>query len=93
MNDLFLGIVYGVGVYFSRNASYSHAFARPNPTNNHQCMFLAKVLVGETTLGTNSMKTPPAGYDSTTDNKHIIVTYHDDQAYAEHLITYVVPTN
>jgi hypothetical protein len=34
------------------------------------------------------MKTRPLGFDSTTDNKHIFVTYHDAQAYAEHLITY-----
>jgi hypothetical protein len=34
------------------------------------------------------MKTPPDGFDSTTDGKHIFVTYHDAQALAEYLITY-----
>lgn len=34
------------------------------------------------------MKNPPPGYDSTTDGNHIAVTYHDDQGYAEYLITY-----
>ena len=51
-------------------------------------MFVARVLVGKTTPGNRSMKTPPAGFDSTTDGRHIFVTYHDVQAYAEYLITY-----
>ena len=51
-------------------------------------MFLARVLVGNTTIGNVSMKTKPVAYDSTTDGKHIFVTYHDAQAYAEYLITY-----
>jgi hypothetical protein len=38
--------------------------------------------------GDSSMKTRPLGFDSTTDTKHIFVTYHDAQAYAEYLITY-----
>jgi hypothetical protein len=51
-------------------------------------MFLARVLVGNTTKGNGSMKTRPVGFDSTTDGNHIFVTYHDAQAYAEYLITY-----
>jgi hypothetical protein len=51
-------------------------------------MFVARVLVGKATLGNSSMKTRPLGFDSTTDNKHIFVTYHDAQAFAEYLITY-----
>ncbi|CAF1989481.1 unnamed protein product [Rotaria magnacalcarata] len=81
------GTVYGVGVYFSSNAAYSHGYARPNE-NGERNMFVARVLVGKTTPGNSSMKTPPTGSDSTTDGKHIFVTYHDVQAYAEYLITY-----
>lgn len=51
-------------------------------------MFVANVLVGDTILGNRSMKTPPTGYDSTTDGDHIFVTYRDDQAYASYLIVY-----
>lgn len=51
-------------------------------------MFLVRVLVGKTEAGNSSMKTPSTGFDSTTDNQHIFVTYHDAQAYAEYLITY-----
>lgn len=79
--------MYGVGVYFSSNAAYSHGYTIPN-TNGERCMFLARVLVGNTTKGDSSMKTLSAGYDSTTDGDHIFVTYHDAQAYAEYLITY-----
>jgi len=51
-------------------------------------MFVARVLIGKTTRGDTSMKTRPRGFDSTTDNNHIFVTYHDAQAFAEYLITY-----
>ncbi|CAF4317306.1 unnamed protein product, partial [Rotaria magnacalcarata] len=60
------GTVYGVGVYFSSNAAYSHGYARPNE-NGERNMFVARVLVGKTTPGSSSMKTPPTGSDSTTD--------------------------
>lgn len=55
-------------------------------------MFLTKVLVGKSTLGNKQMRVAPPGCDSTTDNEHIFVTYHDDQAYAEYLITYMSPS-
>jgi hypothetical protein len=84
-----VGVLYGVGVYFSKNASYSHSYAHQNPTDNKRCMFLANVLVGKSALGNKDMRVPPIGYDSTTDNNHIFVTYHDDQAYAEYLVTYI----
>jgi hypothetical protein len=84
---LFVGVVYGVGVYFSSNAAYSHSYAKPN-ANGERNMFVARVLVGNTTKGDSSMKTRPVGFDSTTDGNHIFVTYHDAQAYAEYLITY-----
>lgn len=82
-----VGTLYGVGVYFSSDAAYSHGYARAN-NNGERNMFVARVLIGNTTIGDESMKTRPVGYDSTTDGKHIFVTYHDAQAYAEYLITY-----
>ncbi|CAF1415425.1 unnamed protein product [Rotaria sordida] len=81
------GTIYGVGVYFSSNAAYSHQYTNPNSLEE-RCMFLARVLIGKTTKGNGSMKTRPLGFDSTTDGNHIFVTYHDAQAYAEYLITY-----
>ncbi len=84
---LSIGTAYGVGVYFSSDATYSHRYTRTN-ANGERCMFVACVLVGKTTTGDSSMKIRPLGFDSTTDNNHIFVTYHDAQAYAEYLITY-----
>ncbi|CAF4063349.1 unnamed protein product [Rotaria magnacalcarata] len=81
------GTSYGVGVYFSSNAAYSHGFAKAN-SKGERFMFVARVLIGKTTQGNSSMKTRPLGFDSTTDGNHIFVTYHDAQAYAEYLITY-----
>lgn len=84
---LILGTLYGFGVYFSKNATYSHGYAKPN-ASGERCMFVARVLVGKTTIGNSTMKTRPVGFDSTTDGNHMTVTYHDAQAYAEYLITY-----
>ncbi|UJR07910.1 hypothetical protein I4U23_012193 [Adineta vaga] len=81
------GTAYGFGVYFSSNAVYSHGYAKVN-SKGERCMFVARVLVGKSTVGNSSMKTRPVGYDSTTDGNHMTVTYHDAQAYAEYIITY-----
>ena len=81
-----LGIALGAGVYFSSSATYSHGYSRPNAAGE-RCMFIARILVGKTTAGNPSMKTPPPGFDSTS-NGGAFVTYHDAQAYAEYLITY-----
>jgi poly [ADP-ribose] polymerase 10/14/15 len=82
-----LGIAYGRGVYFSSDAAYSDRFAIPN-ANGERFMFVSRVLIGNTTKGNSSMKTRPVGFDSTTDEKHVFVTYHDAQAFAEYLICY-----
>ena len=82
-----LGVAYGVGVYFSTNAFHSHMYTRLNATQE-RCMFYSRVLVGNTTHGNSTMRTPPAGFDSTTNGGDIYVTYHDAQAYAEYLIIY-----
>lgn len=51
-------------------------------------MFLARVLIGKTTVGHPTMKVAPTGYDTTTDGQNIFVVYHDAGAYADYLITY-----
>ncbi|CAF4591970.1 unnamed protein product [Rotaria socialis] len=48
--------------------------------NGERDMFLAHVLIGNTTIGDSSMKIRPVGFDSTTNSNHIFVTYHDAQA-------------
>merc|ERR1712110_1403335 len=66
------GTSYGRGVYFSSNAAYSHKYAEINK-NGERCMFVTRVLVGKTTVGDSSMKSPSLGFDSTTDGNHIFV--------------------
>ncbi|CAF1449255.1 unnamed protein product, partial [Didymodactylos carnosus] len=85
---LVLGVVYGCGVYFSENAKYSHDYAKVN-SNNERTMFLARILVGRTAVGTKGQKVPPPGCDTTTNEKQtIFVVYHDSQAYPDYLIKY-----
>jgi len=89
--------LYGKGVYFAVNASYSssHRYSKPNSAGDQQ-MFACRVLVGEYCQGKQDQPTPDVRhgtdlYDSTVDNVNtpqIFVAYHDAQAYPEYLITF-----
>ena len=89
--------MYGKGVYFAANASYSssHRYSKPNGAGEQQ-MFACRVLVGEYCLGRKDQPTPDVRqgtelFDSTVDDVNkpeIFVTYHDAQAYPEYLITF-----
>ena len=90
------GKVYGKGVYFARDASYSTYPRYSEPDKNGvQHMFAARAAVGEYCRGRMDQLTPDVRdarshllYDSTVDNPRdpsIFVTYHDAQAYPEYL--------
>lgn len=91
--------MYGKGVYFARDASYS-AYPTYSVPDNHgyQYIMACRVVVGEYCPGTTDSLTPDirdpstqALYDSTVglirddtmSNPSIYVTYHDAQAYPE----------
>lgn len=68
-------------------------------TTGHKRMYLAKVLVGDFTMGQQGLPAPPPRsqanysdlYDSVTDNKvppTMFVIFNDIQAYPEYLITF-----
>ncbi|MBN3315729.1 PAR14 polymerase, partial [Atractosteus spatula] len=91
---------FGAGVYFAVNSSYSANpfFSSPDP-NGFQRMYVARVLTGRYTLGKSNMRVPPARssadpndrFDSVVDNPQnpsMFVTFHDDQAYPDYLITF-----
>ena len=92
-------MVYGNGVYFAKDASYS---ARPTysppDANGHKYIYLARVLSGEFTTGNSSMIVPPYKdparhifYDSVVDNiknPQIFVIFHDALVYPEYLIVF-----
>ena len=91
--------VYGRGVYFAHDASYS---ARdqysPRDANNNKHIFLAKVLTGDFAVGSSNYVTPPPKgassltlYDSVVDNvsnPSIFVIFGDAQAYPDYHITF-----
>ena len=89
------GAVYGAGVYFARDASYSMGFTG----GSRRVMYLARVLVGRYCEGNSRMKKPPPInseqpeilFDSMVDDIKIptkFVTYYDNQCYPEYLITF-----
>ena len=91
--------MYGKGVYFARDASYStYPVYSPRDTHGVQSIFLARVVVGEYCRGEKDALTPDvrdaatsALYDSTVDNVRdpsIFVTYNDAQAYPEYLVKF-----
>ncbi len=97
---LLLATVYGNGVYFALDASYSaRSTYSPADLLGFRYMYLTRVLVGEYTVGRRGLLTPPAKnqndptdtYDSVVDqnpNPAIFVVFYDWQCYPEYLITF-----
>ncbi|NXI80855.1 PAR12 polymerase, partial [Rhipidura dahli] len=88
------GTVYGKGSYFARDASYSDNYCGPD--THTKTMFLARVLVGEFTVGSSDYVRPPMKdrqnfYDSCVNNSSnpsIFVIFEKQQIYPEYLIEY-----
>ncbi|NXQ10158.1 PAR14 polymerase, partial [Peucedramus taeniatus] len=91
---------FGNGTYFAVNASYSanDLYSKPD-VNGRKYMYLARVLVGEYSLGRKGSITPARKnvsnsvdlYDSSTDNMSqpsMFIIFNDIQAYPEYLITF-----
>jgi len=90
--------VYGAGVYFAKDASYSaHDIYSPPDSSNNKYMFLVRVLTGQYAQGHSQDKQPRQRtsikdrYDcnvNSVTNPSIFVIFHDAQAYPEYLITF-----
>ncbi|XP_069014966.1 protein mono-ADP-ribosyltransferase PARP14-like [Embiotoca jacksoni] len=90
--------IYGKGVYFAVDASYSARQYSPADGSGLKRLYVARVLTGRYTVGNSSLKAaPPRGkdrtdcFDSVVDNQQqpaMFVIFHDDQAYPEYLITF-----
>ena len=81
--------MFGKGVYFARDASYSSSttYAKPN-SKGVQHMFLCRVVVG---ARARDVRRGHQLYDTTVDdtgNPTRYVTYHDAQAYPDYLIKF-----
>lgn len=100
-NNCISEVVYGQGVYFAADASYSAhtTYLAGNNPGAKRYIFLAKVLTGELVKGNPSMRVlppvdpahPQVMYDTAVDdvnNPMQFVIFHDKQAYPEYLITY-----
>merc|ERR1711935_618428 len=90
-------VVYGAGVYFAKNASYSASTTySPPDSKGVQSMFLVRVLTGFTCKGVNNQPIPDMRdasrnipFDTTTNaDKSIFFTYHDSQQYPEYLVQF-----
>ncbi|XP_055874127.1 protein mono-ADP-ribosyltransferase PARP15-like [Biomphalaria glabrata] len=88
------GTLYGKGVYFALNASYSEKYAVPDAQGN-KYMYRVKALTGEfieTNKETNYLPNKPGSnrpYDSGgNSSRGIYVIFHDAQVYPEYLITF-----
>ncbi|PKU32261.1 poly [Limosa lapponica baueri] len=92
--------VFGNGTYFAVKASYSanDTYSKPD-VDGKKYMYLARVLVGEYSQGTQGAITPAAKnasnsidlFDSSTDNVNqpsMFIIFNDIQAYPEYLITF-----
>jgi hypothetical protein len=94
------GTVYGRGAYFATTSKYSHSYTQPIGSSGNRFMFLARVLVGRSTLGKPEYKRPPPLvssrqhgelYDTCVDNTDtptIFVVFNAQQCYPEFLIEY-----
>ncbi|NXO77606.1 PAR14 polymerase, partial [Sitta europaea] len=91
---------FGNGTYFAVNASYSanDIYSKPDE-KGRKYMYLARVLVGEYSLGIKGSITPAPKnadnsvdlFDSSTDNVRqpsMFIIFNDIQAYPEYLITF-----
>ena len=91
------GKLYGDGVYFATQFSYSaqEDYAQPDP-NGIRCIFRCRVLTGEYTQGAEGLKEPPPKlgnrlYDSVVDDMNsptMYVVFKDNHAYPEYLIKF-----
>ena len=95
-----LGNVYGRGVYFARDASgAANDRYSPRDNNGHKHMYLARVLVGEYTVGKKDLIVPPPKdptkpgvlYDSVVDNQEhprVFCIFQDSQVYPDYHIEF-----
>ena len=92
------GGMWGEGIYFAVNASYSHLYC--NKVGDLNRLFFARVNLGNFAFIpfdknnqslTRNLKRPPNDFDSVkghTGNSDIFVVYYNTKVYAEFQVTY-----
>ena len=85
--------MWGRGIYFAVNASYSHTYAHTDRAGN-RLMFLSKVYVGNAKYKArdDNLRGPPKGYQSICGNHPagttVYILYENGLAYPGYLIKY-----
>ena len=88
--------MHGKGVYFAKDASYSHNYT--DSSAQIRSMYRAKVLVGRCTQSRSDMKCPPEIPDTneryntvvdTPSSPSIYVTFFDDQVYEPYFVDFL----
>lgn len=91
--------VYGHGAYFAQTAAMSDTYAKVE-NRERMWMFLARAIIGRTTVGTRDMLRPPllnpkkpeeGLFDSCSNsisNPQLYVVFDSDQCYPEYVISY-----
>ncbi|XP_054351203.1 zinc finger CCCH-type antiviral protein 1 isoform X2 [Pongo pygmaeus] len=80
---------YGKGIYFAKDAIYSHKNCPYDAKN--VVMFIAQVLVGKFIEGSMTYTSPPPQFDSCVDtrlNPSVFVIFQKDQIYPQYVIEY-----
>ena len=91
--------MWGRGIYFPENASYSNNYAHTRAGSGQRCFLLAKLIVGEAKElpSDGSLKMPPtkpgggSRYDTvmgSTGGSRVYIVYENGRAYPEYLVTY-----
>lgn len=82
----------GAGIYFAKDASYSHGYGRITSTNlgkiNH--ILYCKVNVGKTCLGHTGLMQTPAGFDGVHSDYRTYAFFDNYQGIPEYIIYYLV---
>ena len=87
------GSMWGSGVYFAVNASYSDRYAYRKPGGTLKQLLLAYVLTGKSyySVSDGTLKMPPDGFDTVNGNSmdsRVYIVYDHEKAYPAYLITY-----
>ncbi|XP_017780479.1 PREDICTED: poly [ADP-ribose] polymerase 12-like [Nicrophorus vespilloides] len=84
---------FGKGVSFSKYFSYAFHYSVSNRPmlNKEYCVFLCKVIKNKCHIGSQGLKYPKSGYDSTMkSNEDVIVKYDDDTFYPMYKIGFTI---
>lgn len=80
---------FGRGISFTPCPTYADREGCRYAHTNNRAMIIAKVLIGKSHQGCQTLRIPFSGYDTTTDNyNQVYVKYNDDEFYPQYIVYY-----